>query len=228
MKFVTWPPQQHCWLYLSDVLFQQGDGQPFVVYQDGEIDTRQEADGFLNQVARYGKANNMPPETYSEETLSKIILDHLPLSARDKYCPPATPADINFSIESTLHPVPVPASLMLSAGFNDVLALSRQSIGQWIGLLDKWKKDYPEDAKHKKLAGPVWWWAAHSISLNYTDPAMSPEQFVVYWVSLFPCQQCRITFETQWLQSNPVPKDWEDFKFWISQAHDFVTSHKES
>lgn len=228
MKFAIWPPQQYCWLYLSDVLFQQGDGQPFVVYLDGEIDTRQEADGFLNQVARYGKANNMPPETYSEDTLSKIILDHLPLSVRDKFCPPSPEATEDFSIATTLHPVPVPASLMLSAGFNDVLALTRQTPGHWLALLKKWKKDYPEDAKQKKLAGPIWWWAAHSIALNYSDPAMTPRQFVVYWLSMFPCQQCRSKFEHEWIMPNPVPDEWEDFKFWISEAHDFVTSHKES
>lgn len=228
MKFSIWPPQQYCWLYLSGILFKQGDGQPFVVYQDGQIDTRQEADGFLNQVARYGKANNLPADTYSEETLSKIILDHLPLSIRGKFCPDELPASEDFSLDVVLHPCPVPASLILAAGFVDTLSLARQSPGKWLALLKKWKKEYPEDAKQKKLAGPIWWWAAHSVSLNCSDPAMTPRQFVVYWLALFPCLQCRSKFEHEWIMLNPVPDDWDEFKFWISQAHDFVTSHKES
>jgi hypothetical protein len=32
----------------------------------------------------------------------------------------------------------------------------------------------------------------------------------------------------EWLIPNPAPDDWENFKQWISDAHDFVTSHKDS
>lgn len=230
MKFTTWPPLQHCWLYLSDVLFQQGDGQPFVIYdRDGNIDTRQEADGFLNQVARYGKANNLPEEKYSEDALSKIVLGHIPLSIQARFYTPEVVSEpiVNFSIDSVLHPSPVPASLILAAGFNDPLALSRQTPSQWLTLLQKWKDDYPNEASHKKLAGPVWWWAIHSVALNYRDSSMTTREFVVCWLSLFPCPLCRTKFETEWLLKNPTPENWEDFNNWISQAHDFVTSHKD-
>ncbi len=227
MKFAIWPPQQYCWLYLSDVLFQQGDGQPFVVYLDGEIDTRQEADGFLNQVARYGKANNMPGELYSEDTLSKIILGRIPYSIRSRFVDLVSELDEVYTHPTILHTAPIPANLLSSAQVPDILELSKLTAGQWIGVLERWKTEYPEEANHKKLAGPVWWWAIHSVALNYRDSSMTGREFVVCWLSLFPCSLCRSKFETEWLLKNPTPENWENFNLWASQAHDFVTSHKD-
>lgn len=228
MRFKQWPPLLHCWYKLNGILFQQEEIEPFVTYENDQISTSAESKGFLNRVARYGAANNLPEESWSEETISKIILDHLPLSVRSRYVDEAPEADVNFSVRSVLPTAPAPASLLLAAQVQDLLGLSRLTAGKWIGVLSDWKKDYPEEANQKKLSGPVWWWAAHSVALNYENAAMNPEQFVVYWLSLYPCFNCRLKFEKEWITSNPVPAEWEDFKFWISQAHDFVTSHKDS
>ena len=204
MRFKQWPPFHYCWYQLNGILFEQQDNEPFVTYQNDEISISEEANGFLNRIAKYGKANSLPEDSWSESTITKIILDHLPLSIRDRFVDIVSQLDEVYTPPTILHTAPIPANLLSSARVLDILGLS------------------------KLTAGPVWWWAAHSVSLNYTDAAMPPNQFVVYWLSLFPCPHCREKFETEWLRPNPAPEAWENFKSWISQAHDFVTSHKES
>lgn len=228
MRFKQWPPFHYCWYQLNGILFEQQDNEPFVTYQNDEISTSEEANGFLNRIAKYGKANSLPEDSWSESKITKVILDHLPLSIRERFVDIVSELDEAYTPPTILHTAPIPANLLSSAQVPDILGLSKLTASQWIIALERWRTEYPEEANHKKLAGPVWWWAAHSVSLNYTDAAMPPNQFVVYWLSLFPCPHCRIKFETEWLRPNPAPEAWENFKSWISQAHDFVTSHKES
>ena len=228
MRFKQWPPLLHCWYQLNGILFEQDENEPFVTYENDQISTSTEAKGFLNRVARYGHANSLLESEWSEDTISKVILDHLPLSIRHKYHDEDLAADEHFTVQSNLHTATAPANLLLAAGVHDLLGLSRLTAGQWLGAIKKWKKEYPEDAKHKSLSGPCWWWAAHSVALNYENAGMNPRQFVVYWLALYPCQKCKTKFEMEWLIPNPAPDDWQDFEKWISDAHDFVTSHKDS
>ena len=224
MKFITWPPLNYAKFNLVGVTFEQEETESFVVYTADEVDTSLEADGFLNRIYRYGIANKIDPKEFSEETVTKSIADSMPPPIRNKFLPVPQPVS---TPDYSLHTAPVPGSLFQAAKAEDTYGLAQQSAGQWLATLKRWKVQFPEDAKHRTSSGPIWWWAAHSVAMNYANAAMTPRQFVVYWLQQFPCPKCRRKFESQWLRSNPVPKEWENFSDWLTRSHDFVTSHKD-
>lgn len=230
MTLNPWPPPQFCRFTLRGTLFEQEAGEPYVTRWNRSPDVDQErlSPGWLNRIQRYGLVNGIPEAEWHEDTVSFCVLSQMPEALRRRWAP--APPDLTMN-EPTVHAAPVQKEWLLAANAASESALAGMTIGGWLRTLKAWKAGFPDDARVRDKAGPLWWWCAHSVALNPSGgtvhkPDMTPHQFLVYWLGLFPCKKCRRKFGAR-IKEQPPSDDWAEFPAWVSAAHDWVTAHKD-
>ncbi len=237
IEVIQWPPIHYCTYSLLGRRFEQEADEPFVVkMRDGTVDTdlTRQTRGFVNRIQRFGIQNKIPRKEWNEESIYYSLLPKLPLELRPKFFR-ITQSDFQAThhkvMSATPHTAPVPAGLAEAGGFKGVAAsdpdlplrLAALTPEQWIPVLKKWVAADPVPRKGKTVAGPCWWWALHSVTLNPSSKS-TPLNFVGAWLGNFPCRKCRISARA-FVGSNPVP-GWDQFHGWADSFHNFVSSKK--
>ena len=228
IKLISWPPSPLTFT-LSKQSFTWEGNQPFIETDpQGEI-----VGGWLNQILAYGKANNLPEESYSVQTVYKSLVKQLSHPENFFDLPPS-PQTIDLTAPSGKPPsAPLPPSVEKIArqlfprrkwGADAAKTVAELGPSDWLSVLERWKQVTPENQQHSDTAGPVWWYAIHSLALNHGEqPEPSPESWINFWHGAFPCDKCRRHF-----YKCPVPKakKWEDLFAYADEAHNWVTANK--
>lgn len=236
IQVIQWPPTAYAVFSLHGRMFVQDEEEPFVTLMlDGSVDTdlKRQTPGFVNRIQRYGIQNSLPREEWDEQNVYFSVLQRIPLELRGKFFRNiqsiSAPAPIQMSLEN-VHKAPVPLGLAEAAGLGVAAddpdlpaALAQQNPDKWLATLARWVQVDPAARKTKTAAGPVWWWAAHSVALNPT-PASTPLRFVGLWLGRFPCRRCRLDTRN-YIAKHPVP-GWDQFPKWLDDFHNFVTTKK--
>lgn len=236
IEVIQWPPVHHCTYSLHGRLFVQEDGEPFVTRMlDGTVDTdpKRQTRGWVNRIQRYGIQNKLPEKEWTEEQIYSSLLPRIPMELRGKFfrqveSSSPTPHQIMSAIP---HNAPVPKGLAAAAGYPSVAdgdvdlpaILATFNADKWLAVLKKWVAADPQNRKSKTVAGPAWWWAAHSLALN-PDRKTTPNRFIGVWLGLFPCRTCRIGGRV-YIARHPVP-GWEHYREWLNDLHNYVTERK--
>lgn len=229
IKLLKWPPSG-----ISFPLFNESfawDGSESFVETDaaGTI-----VGGYLGRIQRYGRANNLPEEQWSEQTILATLAKQVTV-AREQYfaVPESLPALDLSAPKGQPHWAPLPSTLERSAkklfpnAKWDVAVpasvLSELTPEQWLKLLRRWKTDHPIAASLAETAGPIWWYAIHSLSANCGALPSDPETWINFWSGEFPCSKCRNHF-----RQCPVvkPRQWTAMNEYADQAHKWVTANK--
>lgn len=236
IEVIQWPPVHHCTYSLHGRLFIQEPDEPFVTHLlDGTVDTdpKRQTRGWVNRIQRYGIQNSIPKTEWNEQTIYYSLLPKIPVDLRKKFfreSPSGFLHQVHQTMSATPHNAPVPAGLALAAGFahvaDDDPDLPRQlatlSPDKWLAVLKKWVSADPA-RKSKTVAGPAFWYALHTVTLNPTKTT-TPNRFVGVWLGSFPCRTCRIGGRV-YIARHPVP-GWEHFAQWANDIHNYVTERK--
>lgn len=229
IKLLKWPPSGISFPLYNESFAWDGSESFVETDQQGVI-----TGGYLGRIQRYGRANNLPEEQWSEQTILATLCKQVTV-ARDQYfvVPESLPA-LDLSVpKGRPHWAPLPNSLERSAkklfpnAKWDVAApasvLSEFSPEQWLKLLRRWKTDHPVAASSADTAGPIWWYALHSLAANCDTRPGEPGTWVNFWHGDFPCKKCQAHF-----RQCPVPKPtkWQDLKDFADKAHQWVTANK--
>ena len=237
IEVISWPPIHYCTYSLLGRRFEQEPDEPFVTrLQNGQVDTdlARQTPGFVNRIQRFGIQNKTPRKEWSEEAIYYSLLPKLPLELRGKFFR-ITPSDFQTNHQRVMsavpHNAPVPEGLAEAAGLKGVAAtdpdlplrLAAQSPTQWITTIRKWVSVDPKARGSKSAAGPVWWYALHTVAKNPVSVAI-PQNFVGQWLNYFTCRKCRIKARA-YIGSHPTP-DWAGFPAWANDFHNYVSSTK--
>lgn len=228
MTPIQWPPPTGLSYHCINESFKWDGTEPFY-----ETDSQgQVSGGWVHKILRYAKANN------HEVTLDMIyeaLAAQLPVVLRSMYFreSPNAPG-VDLSVPSPrLSKAVLPASLVKAAR----IALPNQKWGvaadeavvgeftdqQWLRTLRDWKIRFSRMGDLPSVAGPVWWYAIHTLALNCAGLQSDCGTWVNYWHGEFPCKTCR-----QHFTKCPVtkPRSWADLEAYAGAAHDWVSANK--
>lgn len=236
IEIIQWPPVHYCTYSLHGRLFEQQPDEPFITtMQDGTVDTdlKRQTPGWINRIQRFGMQNNIPKKEWDEQSIYYSLVPKLPPALRSKYFREARSTFLtpNQLMSAVPHSAPVPAGLAQAAGLVGVadsdsdlpVRLATLNADKWLATLKKWVAADPANRKSKTVAGPPWWYAAHSLALN-PDRTTTPQRFIGVWLGSFPCRLCRIGGRI-YIARHPVP-GWEGFAQWVNDIHQYVTERK--
>lgn len=244
IQLLEWPPQEYASFSVKGRVFEWKDEDAFVVFKNGTVDLDASADGFINRIQRYGVQNSIDSSEWDIQKIYFTILQKLPLQLRGKYfrmdpsssLPPAKVMakpnpQLQMSAIVNPHDAPIPTGLIEAARLENVAAddpdapalLARQTPEQWLFTLKRWLAKDTLNRKSKKVAGPVWWYALHSVALN-PSPSSTPIKFIGQWIGTFPCRLCRLGARV-YMAGHPAPS-WPLFAKWANDIHNYVTARK--
>jgi hypothetical protein len=237
IQLIQWPPVRYCSFSLLGRVFEQEPDEPFVTHlPDGSVDVDlvKQTPGFINRIQRFGLQNKIDHHLWDEQTIFFSLLPKMPLELREKFFKNVL-SDFQTThtrvMSARVHTAPVPPGTAAAAGFTGVAdsdpdlpaRLALFNADKWMSVLKKWMAADPDNRKTRTAAGPVFWYAIHTLAMN-RDPAINPNRFVGLWIGAFPCRKCRIGARA-YIARNPVP-GWEHFPKWASDMHDYVTARK--
>jgi hypothetical protein len=194
--------------------------------------------GWVGKIQNYGRANSLPEEQWSEQTIYAALARMIPEVMRGSYfAMPKELPGVDLSVpKGTAHWSPLASSLERTSKLVfpnlkwDAVAAEKVVAdfkpSDWIKVLRRWRTANPVASSSKTVAGPVWWYAIHCLAANCDAApggACEVQTWVNFWHGAFPCDQCRYHFT-----KCPVerPQSWADLKRYADEAHKWVTANK--
>lgn len=191
-------------------------------------------DDWVETIASYGRANSLPEDQWSQQAVYTELARQLGSAAGDYFKAPRPLPGVDMSMPcSKVHTTPVPEHLLKTAqslhpGRKWDAAAAAEVLGelspsQWLKLLRTWKAQNPVKANMTEVAGPIWWYALHTLALNCEGLPGEPGTWVNHWHADYPCEKCRKHFNKCPFAK---PTKWVDLFDYADAAHNWVTANK--